>query len=106
MQTQDYIVDEQGNFRFTAVGLEKQAPLLAKAGIDARSIKTHEDYLQARKTASPFFMEYLQEEIDRQLEGKPDTLEWQAIRSIVYDSQEEQDKILNRIKLKQSLKII
>ena len=54
MQSQDYIVDNDGNFRFTKVGLDNQASLLAKAGIDAKSIKTYEEYLQAREAASPY----------------------------------------------------
>ena len=52
MQTQDYIVDDQGNFRFTRVGLDNQTPLLAKAGIDAKAIKTYAEYIQARQAAS------------------------------------------------------
>ena len=106
MQTQDYIVDDDGNFRFTNTGLDNQAPLLAKAGIDARLIKTHREYLQARQAASPYFLEYLREEMDKRLDGKPDTLEWQAIRSIVFGSPDEQDKVLEKVRLKQSMRII
>lgn len=106
MQTNDYIVDGQGNFRFTAVGLDSQAPLLAKAGIDAKTIKTYSQYIHARQAASPYFMEYLQEETDKRLSGKPDTLEWQAIRSIAYGSQDEQQELLRKMKLKQSFKIV
>jgi len=51
MQTNHYIVDDEGNFRFTSVGLEEEGPLLVKAGIDPTSIKTYEAYIQARKTA-------------------------------------------------------
>lgn len=106
MQTNDYIVDGQGNFRFTKVGIDSQAPLLAKAGIDATTIKTYSQYIHARQAASPFFMEYLQEETDKLLAGKPDTLEWQAIRSIAYGSQDEQHELLKKMKLKQSFKIV
>lgn len=106
MQTQDYIVDDQGNFRFTSVGLENQAPLLAKAGIDARAIKTYAEYIQARQAASPYFMEYLQEETEKRLKGKPDTLEWQAIRSIAFGTPEEQDQLLEKLKRKQSFKLV
>ena len=106
MQTQNYILDDQGNFRFTKTGLENEAPLLAKAGINAQSIKTYREYLQARQAASPYFMEFLQEETDKRLIGKPDSLEWQAIQSIAYGSSEEQTKLLAKLKRKQSLKII
>lgn len=106
MKTKDYLVDNHGNFRFTKVGLESQAPLLAKAGIDAATIKTYVEYLRARKTASPYFMEYLQEETDKRLSDKPDTLEWQAIRSIAFGTQEEQQKLLEKLKRKKSLRIV
>lgn len=106
MQTKDYLVDNHGNFRFTRAGLANQEPLLAKVGIDTGSIKTYEEYLQARQAASPFFLEYLQEETDKQLEGKPDTVEWQAVRSIAYGSPEEQDQLLKKLKHKQALKTV
>lgn len=106
MQTKDYIVDDQGNFRFTRVGLDSQAPLLAKAGIDANAIKTYAEYIQARQAARPFFMEYLQEETDQRLEGKPDTVEWQAIRSIAFGTPEEQERMLEKLKRKQSFKLV
>ena len=106
MQSQDYIVDNDGNFRFTKVGLDNQTSLLAKAGIDAKSIKTYEEYLQAREAASPYFVDYLQEETKKLLNGKPDTIEWQAIRSVAFGSPEEQDKMLEKLKRKKSFKII
>ena len=106
MQTKSYLVDQDGNFRFTVNGHKEQAPLLAKAGIDAHSIKTYEQYLLARKAARPFFTEYLQEETEKQLNGKPNTLEWRAIRSIVFGSPEEQQELLRKVKLKSTLKLI
>jgi len=106
MQSQDYIVDNDGNFRFTKVGLDNQASLLAKAGIDAKGIKTYEEYLQAREAASPYFVDHLQEETEKLLKGKPDTIEWKAIRSIAFGSPEEQDKMLEKLKRKQAFKIV
>jgi len=106
MQTQDYIVDEQGNFRFTSTGLDSLAPLLAKAGIDAKHIKTYAEYIQARKAASPYFMEYLQEETEKRLKGKPDTLGSRAVRSIVFGSPEEQDELLEKLKRRRKFKTV
>ena len=106
MQSKDYIVDNDGNFRFTKVGLDNQTSLLAKAGIDAKSIKTYEEYLQAREAASPYFVDYLQEETEKLLKGKPDTIEWKAIRSVAFGSPEEQDKMLEKLKRKQTFKIV
>lgn len=105
MQTQDYIVDNDGNFRFTRTGLESQAPLLAKAGIDAQRIKTYSEYIQARQAASPYFLEYFREQAEEVLKDKPDTTEWNAIRSIAFGTAEEQLKMLNKLKVKNSLKI-
>lgn len=106
MQTQDYLVDDQGNFRFTRVGLDNQAPLLAKAGIDARNIKTYAEYIKAREAARPYFLMYLQEETEKRLEGRPDTVEWQAIRSIAFGDNLEREQILDRLKRKQKLNLV
>ncbi len=106
MQTQNYVVDSNGNFRFTKTGLKSQAPLLAKAGIDAQGIKTYDHYVQARQAASPYFLEYLKEEADKMLKGKPQSTEWLAIRSIAYGTAEDQIKWLNKLKLKKSFTIV
>lgn len=106
MQTNHYIVDDAGNFRFTSVGLEEQGPLLAKAGIDPKSIKSYEEYLQSRKAAGPYFLEYLREQTDRMLEGQPNTTEWQAVRSIAFGSDEEQKALIEKMKRKQSFMIV
>jgi hypothetical protein len=105
MEVKSYIVDDQGNFRFTKAGLEDQTRLLAKAGIDARSIKTYAEYIKARQAARPYFWEYLQEETEKRLKGKPDTIEWQAIRSIVFGTREEQNLLLKKLELKRKLKL-
>ena len=106
METQDYIVDSDGNFRFTKPGLKSQAPLLAKAGIDAASIKTYPEYIQARQAASPYFLEYFREEADLELRDKPNTVEWNAIRSIAFGTAEEQIKMLEKLRQKNSIKIV
>lgn len=106
METQDYIVDNDGNFRFTMPGLRSQAPLLAKAGINALEIKTYPEYIQARQAASPYFLEYFREEAEVELRDKPNTLEWNAIRSIAFGTAEEQLKMLGKLRLKQTLKIV
>jgi len=106
MQTKDYIIDTLGCFRFTNHGLKNQAPLLAKAGIDAKCIRTYDEYLQARKSARPYFSTFLQEATEQLLKEKPNTLEWQAIRSIAFGSSAEQDKLLEKLKRKQLFKII
>jgi hypothetical protein len=106
MEVKSYIVDDQGNFRFTKAGFEDQARLLAKAGIDARSIKTYAEYIKARQAARPYFWEYLQEETEKRLKGKPNTLEWQVIRSIAFGTPEEQNLLLEKLKRKKKLKLV
>jgi len=106
MQTKDYIVDTQGCFRFTKRGLKNQVPLFAKADIDAKCIRTYDEYLQARQSTRPYFSAFLQEATEQLLKEKPNTLEWQAIRSIAFGSSEEQNKLLEKLKQKQFLKII
>lgn len=105
-QSREYIVDNDGNFRFTKNGLKEQAPLLAKAGIDARTIKTYSQYLQARKKASPYFMEYLQECLELRLGDAPNTLEVQALRSLVYGTKEDQEKMIQKMKKRKLFKIV
>ena len=102
----DYIVDDRGNFRFTKEGLESQASLLRKAGIDARSIKTFDQYLQARKASSPYFDEYLREMVDEDLAKDPDCLERQLIRAVIYGDKAQQKIIIDKIDRKKALKLV
>lgn len=102
----DYIVDDQGNFRFTRQGLKLQAPLLRKAGIDARSIKTFEQYLQAQKAAMPYFSEYLQEFADQSLAENPDCLEHQLLHAILCGDEARQKMIKAKMDRKKTLKLV
>lgn len=61
---ESFTVDELGNIEFTLQGYREMKSLFAKAGIDIRSIKTYSDYLIARKESSPYFSEWLCEQID------------------------------------------
>lgn len=106
MQTDHYLVDDEGNFRFTSRGLAEEGPLLAKAGINPDSIKTYKNYIEAREAAGPHFLEYLQEETDRMLDGKPETVEWRAIRSIAFGSDKEQKALIEKLKRKKSFRIV
>ena len=103
MQTFDYIFDEQGNFRFTRTGLENQSALFTMAGIDANAIKTYDDYLNARRAASPFFLEYLEWDTEERLKNTPDSLEKQAILSIVFGTEAEQDRPIKKLATKSKL---
>jgi len=56
-----YLIDLDENLRFTSYGLSELRPYFAKAGIDIRKIKTYADYIEARRRASPYFMDWIEE---------------------------------------------
>ena len=54
-----FLSDHTGNLRFTSKGASELRPYFAMAGIDINNINTMDDYYQARKAASPYFMEWM-----------------------------------------------
>jgi hypothetical protein len=59
-----FILDKHGNIEFTLQGYRELKSLFAKANIDIRSIKTYSDYLIARRESSPYFSEWLCDQIE------------------------------------------
>lgn len=58
-------LNDRGDLEFTFQGFKELKPLFAKAGIDIHSIKTYDDYLIARRESSPYFTEWLCEQIEQ-----------------------------------------
>jgi hypothetical protein len=56
-------LNDHGYLEFTFHGFKELKPLFAKPGIDIHSIKTYDDYLIARRESSPYFTEWLCEQI-------------------------------------------
>lgn len=104
MDNEDYLVDTDGNLRFTKYGLQNLKPYFLKAGIDIHSIKTELDYLKAREQAAPFFMDWL---ADRTMTW-PDTDDYRLLKSAVFgdDSIEEfQEKVAKHAR-KKSFRVV
>lgn len=97
-----YLEDESGNIRFTHKGINELSPYFEKAGIDIQSIRTVEQYQQAREAASPYFEEWLE---DRTSEW-PVTDEYELLRTAVLGNSEAVEKALHRFSVKQTLKVI
>lgn len=102
MDNHNFLTDEAGNLRFTREGLRELTPYFAKAGIDIQNINTLEAYYQARKQASPFFMEWLAERAS----GWPDSDQFDLLRTATFGTPEDVEKKIRRFDLKQSLKIV
>ena len=97
-----FLQDEVGNISFTKEGLEFLGPYFGKADIDILSIRTIEDYYEARRQASPHFMAHLQDVLSEW----PDTDETRLVRSAVFDENDEFKAKNARFKLKKSLRLI
>lgn len=54
------LIADDGSVRFSARRKEELKGYFARAGINIDTIKTKDDYLQARKAASPYFEEWLE----------------------------------------------
>ena len=74
-----YTVDDAGNIFFTPEGLEELAPYFHYAGIDIKTIKTKQQYLDARTQARPYFWDWM----IKTTGDVPDTLEGRALMAIV-----------------------
>ena len=65
LTNEHFKLNDQGDLEFTFQGFKELKPLFAKAGIDIHSIKTYDDYLIARRESSPYFTEWLCEQIEQ-----------------------------------------
>lgn len=54
-----FLKSTNGTIAFNSEAKHELAEYFSMAGINLDSIKTHDDYLRARKKASPYFMEWL-----------------------------------------------
>ena len=102
LDSQFYLSDKDGNIKFTRTGLEHLTPLFELAGIDINIIKTLQDYYQARKEASPFFMQYLSEKAATW----PDTDQFRLLKAVLFGNENDLEKEINRFDSSNKLKII
>jgi len=97
-----FLVDDSDKLRFTREGFLELGSYFALAGIDIKNIKTLKAYKQARKQASPFFMQHL---LDRS-SGWPQTDQFELLRTAVFGSEKDLNDKIKRFDLKQSFKLI
>jgi hypothetical protein len=97
-----FIVSSDGVIRFTPAGLDWLGPYFAKAGIAIASIKTYEQYKEARRKSGPYFMERIADYLDT----LPDTGDYILIKSILLDPPEVYEEKLRIHELKKYMKIV
>jgi len=93
------LVGTDGRIAFTEEGKRELTPYFARAGIDLSAIKTRRQYIDARRAASPYFLEHLRARLD----GKPNTLEYNGLRAIVYGDDEAFERIFHRLTVRNLL---
>jgi hypothetical protein len=101
-ETPEYTVDDDGRIHFTEAGREELRHYFGRVGIDIRTIRTWEDYLKARKQASPFFMEYLSSIARR----GPMTAERRLLISAVEDDEETFQESLRKFDARRRLRVV
>lgn len=97
-----YIVDQDGNLRFTTPGRKELSGLFATAGMSIDSIKTERDYLLARQSAQPFFMEWLA----KRAESFPKTLIHDCLKAAVFGTDEEFQTLFEKLEMRNKLTVI
>jgi len=72
-----FLSDHTGKLRFTSKGLSELRQYFAMARIDINSINTVNDYYHARRTASPYFMEWM----NLRAKNWPDSEQFQLLKN-------------------------
>ncbi|MBT3205225.1 MAG: hypothetical protein HOM14_03815 [Gammaproteobacteria bacterium] len=88
-----YLIDSDGNLRFTRKGLDELTSYFANSGIDIKTIKTLDDYYKARKEAAPMFMDMLVERSNRWSHNS----EFDLLRTALFDHPDDEVKRKLRI---------
>jgi hypothetical protein len=101
-ETPEYTVDDDGRIHFTEDGYQELRHYFGRVGIDIRTIRTWDDYLDARRRAAPFFMEYLSSIARR----GPMTAERQLLVSAVEDDPETFEENLRKFKARQKFNVV
>jgi hypothetical protein len=101
-ETPDYSVDDDGRISFTEQGYKELRHYFGRVGIDIRTIKTWDDYLDARRRAAPFFMDYLSS-IARK---GPMNAERRLLISALEDDEETYRENLRRFNARQRFRIV
>lgn len=83
LTSEHYLVSTNGQIKFTDAGLEWFRPYLAYAGIDIRTIKTWDAFVEARSRAAPYFMKRLADHV----KSLPTGGEYDLLRSIMLDDE-------------------
>jgi len=102
MNSYFYLLDDCGNIRFTREGLDHLSPLFELAGIDIKNVRTMQDYQQARKQASPYFLQHLS---DRVLTW-PDTDQFRLLKTAILGNEKDLQREVHRFEMKKCLKVI
>ena len=64
IQADGIIIGDDGSVRFTGRYLQELTDYFATADIDIQTIKTKEDYLNARRAASPYFEQWIAKKVE------------------------------------------
>lgn len=100
-KTQHINVDENGNLSFTEAGDTHHRDYFAYVGIDINTIKTLDQYQQARAIAEPHFLAYLADTLTKGKKG----LEYRALELCLTGNDEELQRIKKIIQRRNALNL-
>lgn len=95
LEADGLILADDGSVRFTGRHKKEMASYFEMAGINIDDIKTKDEYVAARKAASPYFEEWLQSVIARRGVGR--NLERDLLIAVLAGDQESARKLRMRI---------
>jgi hypothetical protein len=99
-----YVIDETGRLFVTKYGREQLGLQFELAGIDMDSLKTEEEYFEARKKTFPYFMEALERQAPPLTESSSDACK--LLHTIAFGTVEEGEAALHRFRVKSSLNVV
>ena len=98
LEADGLIIADDGSVRFTGRHKKEMASYFEMAGINIDDIKTKDEYVAARKAASPYFEEWLQSVVAKRGVGK--NLERDLLLAVLAGDQESARKLRMRIDTK------
>ncbi len=77
-----FLKSTTGTIAFNSEVKSELAEYFSMAGINLDSIKTHDDYLQARKEASPYFWEWIKSKTE---DWPEDNEQYQLLKKALFE---------------------
>ena len=101
----EYLLGTDGRIAFTEDGRRFLGPLFAEVGINLADVRTHDQYLEVRRRAGPWFLEHLSRHAWQRLGNNP-SLDARAVLAAIGDDEEEYQRLFRQLETRNRLRIL